>query len=101
VGGQPLPQFGEERRGLPQHQGLAQVVLGAELGVQALPADAHRRRDRAHPHRGPAPVEDHLAGRVEGERAQPGPAVRPGLGAQVGGGHRARVRQFRIFDQID
>ena len=95
---QPVHHALEELRGLPHHQLVAEVVFGPEFGVQALPADADRRRDGAHPHRPPATVEHHVAGRIEGDFSQPRAPVGTGFSAQVDDGH---ARESTVIDTLD
>ena len=77
----------EELSRLPQDECIAEIVLGAELGVQALSADADRRRDGAHPHRRPASCEHHVAGGIERQLTQSRPAEGPGFGPKIHDSH--------------
>ena len=86
LGQQRLHTFKELSR-LPHDECVAEIVLGAELGVQALSTDADRRRDGAHPHRRPASCEHHVAGGIERQLTQSRPAEGPGFGPKVHDSH--------------
>ena len=90
------PDALEELRRLLHDEGVAEVVFGAELGVQALPADADRSSDSTHPDRRPATIQDALAGRFQSELAQPGPAESAGLGTEVDDGHSTESAQATL-----
>ena len=103
TGGQVTRVFGEsglhsveECRGFAHDEGVAEFVLGAEFGVQALAADADRRRNRPHPDRRPTPRQHHVTRGVEGELTQSGPAEGTGFRLEVDDRHAGESNRADI-----